>query len=60
MRRVGKLLHSSHECVDAGDVAGALGALRHMRLGISAPEREGVVREALPLLLGEMRIEALV
>jgi hypothetical protein len=47
--------------VETSDVAGALDALCHMRLGVSAPiERERAVREALPLLLGEMCVEALV
>jgi hypothetical protein len=45
--------------VEASDIAGTLGALRHMRLGISAPvSGEGAVGKALPVLLGEMRVEA--
>jgi hypothetical protein len=45
--------------VETSDVAGALGALLHMRLGVSAPiECERAVREALPLFLAEVRVEA--
>jgi hypothetical protein len=45
--------------MQASDVTGTLGALRHVRFGFSAlVRRKGAVGQAVPLLLGEVRADA--
>ena len=59
VRRVGKLCQSSHERMQASDVAGTVGTPRHVRFGFSAPfRRKRAIGQAVPLLLGEMRVDA--